>query len=114
MTTLSKHSTRAGAPKAALLSLFVGMAWGCGSGSEAPAASLPPAAVGGAGGAPQPLPPQPAGGGAVTPPAANGGNGGNGEVVVLPRPPATAGCDATRANAAGYCWESVAIGGGGF
>ncbi len=115
MMALSKHSTHAGAPKAALLSLFVGMAWGCGSGSEPPAASLPPVGVGGGGGSePQPVPPRPAGAGGVTPPAAIGGNGGNGEVVVLPNPPATAGCDTTRANAAGYCWQSVAIGGGGF
>lgn len=116
MRALSKPSTQPAvrspsAPTMELLSLVcLGLAWGCGGGSESSAPSLPPAAAGGRGGS-EALPPQPAGGGGgAAPPPSGGGS----ETVVLPSLPAAAGCDAARANAAGYCWQSAAIGGGGF
>ena len=70
-----------------------------------------PEPVGG-GGSGASLPAEPAGGGAALPePAPSGGSGGE---VVMPTPPVATSCDAASANAAGYCWQSAVIGGGGF
>jgi hypothetical protein len=98
--------------------------WSCGS-SEDEAARLPPAATmegmpgdvgpggttgtlpdGTSGGATNEGPPPIAGlSGAAG--ATSGGGGG-------PALPPSATCDVTSANASGYCWRSVVIGGGGF
>lgn len=45
-------------------------------------------------------------------PAGAGGLGGSGGAVALPESEPV--CDASTANASGYCWRAVTIGGGGF
>jgi xyloglucan-specific exo-beta-1,4-glucanase len=70
------------------------------------AAGATPSGVGN-GGTPSEGPPPIAGLSGAAGAAASGGTGGG-------PPPPSASCDAASANASGYCWRSVVIGGGGF
>jgi xyloglucan-specific exo-beta-1,4-glucanase len=97
------------------------LVFGCGS-SEKKGASEP-AALGGLGGAGGPIRPPPSAGiggssaGGELPPAISGrsdSGDSDGGAVGGVSPGQTASCDLASANAAGYCWRSVVIGGGGF
>jgi xyloglucan-specific exo-beta-1,4-glucanase len=101
--------------------ILVSAAAGCGS-SEGSSPGLPATVPGaGSGGASAGGPAQPggsgglaSGGGEGLPPVSgiSGSGGGPAETPELPAAPAA--CDASSANASGYCFAPVVIGGGGF
>lgn len=109
-------SLRAGGLAVFAAGLF---ASGCGDGDAAPS----PNVSAGSGGVPAGEAPNTSGGagsggasGSATtlpgPAGASGTSGAGGGTVALPE--SEPGCDASTANAAGYCWRAVTIGGGGF
>lgn len=103
-------------PLLILGSLFVGsLACACGTSADGAAPSAPGLPSGGSGASLS----APAAGGGAPAPVSGGGSEGTIRPLAppaLPPPPGGSGasCDATGATAAGYCWQSAAIGGGGF